>query len=166
MVAASTTKEYQSEGIRSFHVDEHERAPLKTWHTSQLLLNCEDAFDKPHQHTLIFLLCASNLSATFLIWNINSCSERRDERGGKCGCSARPQLLFQRMKLLRQIGFQRNKMCGATSPRDRSLVEFSPVINNLTAPNLSQLLTCAQPLNGTPDVRFHRKSGVEPLTPL
>lgn len=62
------------------------------------------------------------------------------------------------MKLLRQIGFQRNKMCGAPrrAARDRSLVEFSPVINNLTTSNLFQLLTCAQPLNGTSDIWFDK----------
>lgn len=183
MLTVSTTKENQSEGVCSFHVEEHEHAPLKTWHYSSVpgvLLNFEDAFDfflflgiqyqdklgahrkvystSTHTHLYsAYLKSISNLpdiEYKQLLWE-----RRRKEK--KCGCSAWPQLLFQRMKLRRQIGFQRTKMCGAPcrTARDRSLVEFSPVINNLTTSNLFQLLTCAQPLNGTSDIWFHKNSG-------
>lgn len=36
MLAVSTTKENQSEGVRSFHVAEQERAPLKAWRCSSV----------------------------------------------------------------------------------------------------------------------------------
>lgn len=45
-------------------------------------------------------------------------------------CSARPPLLFQGTKPLRQIGFQRDKM----PAQDRSLVEYSSLINSLASP--------------------------------
>lgn len=47
MLTVSTTKENQSEGVCSFHVEEHEHAPenLALSSVPGVLLNFEDAFD-------------------------------------------------------------------------------------------------------------------------